>query len=334
VISAPEDYGLSAEQTLAHRAEVEPPADFESFWADFREAVQSRPVRWTGRLDERINEVIIPSLRDVRVVARVSLPPSAPTGVVVTTHGSAAPEVFPDEPEPWLEYGLVTVRLRVRGFPPSTMDVDDCRADWILHGIEAADAWILRGATGDLVQAVRCARAAFGADIPIGIHGESFGGGLAVLAAAQLRALDEPVFRMAVGQPTFGDFPWRIGRYCNGMGGQINALLDVYRDDARDRVLHTLSLFDACLHARQIECPVLCKLARRDDTVPAPSAAAVYHEIASKRTWRFETAFGHFDGGLADARRHALFERLYPRFLDPRCEPERVIEACGCSLSL
>jgi cephalosporin-C deacetylase len=332
LISGPEDYGLTAEQTLGHRAHVERPEGFEAYWREVREEIVTLPERWVGSIEPGPNEVRIASARDVRVIARVTVPEAPVAGVVITTHGSGAAEVFPEEPEPWTEHGAATVRLRVRGYPPSTIDVDDLRAGWILHGIDDPDAWILRGAVVDLVQTCRCARRHFGPDLPISLHGESLGGGLAVLAAAQLAALGDPAHRLALGLPSFGDWRWRRDRYCNGTGGLVNERLRIMRRDA-DALMRTLLLFDGALHAPAVTSPTLCKLALADDVVPAPSAAAVFNALGGER-WRFVTSFGHFDGGIADGRRHVLFERIHPVFLDPRADPQKTIARHAAQLEM
>ncbi|MCZ6836840.1 MAG: acetylxylan esterase [Planctomycetota bacterium] len=334
MISSPENYGLSGEETLAKQTEALCPQNFEAFWADFREAVLTLPTHWQGSLDHETNQVIIASMRDIRVIAQVTMPPQTPVGVVLTTHGYEAPDIFEDDHEPWTEHGLVTVRLRVRGFPPSVMDMDDVRRDWILHGIESPEAWVLLGAVGDVVLAYRCARMAFGPDLPIAMHGESFGGGLAVLASAQLSALDDSPFRLVLGLPTFGDWAWRDGHYCNGSGGLVNQLLDIHRGDQREQLMQSLLLFDATLHAPAISCPALTKLAHIDDTVPAPSAASIHNALGSSHKWRFETKYGHFDGGLSDLRRHAQFERIHPGFLDPQFELEKWTESTKITFEL
>jgi cephalosporin-C deacetylase-like acetyl esterase len=92
-------------------------------------------------------------------------------------------------------------------------------------------------------------------------------------------------------------------------------------------VLESMLLYDAVFHARGVGCPTLCKLAGRDDIVPAPAAAAVFNAIATDRKWRYQTACGHFDGGLADTRRHKNFTQFNIRFLDPALEPEAVMSA-------
>jgi cephalosporin-C deacetylase-like acetyl esterase len=250
--------------------------------------------------------------------------------VVVTSHGyTGGPEVFEDEPEPWTARGLATVRVRVRGYPPSTIDMPDLRGDWIMHKpplrLDVAEAWIVRGAVADVMQAVRCASAHFGEDVPLALHGESLGGGLATIAAAQLARMNASPARLMLAMPTFGDWRWRATRYCNGSGGQMNVLLDVLRGDDRARLLEGLLLYDAALHAADITVPTLVRLATMDDVVPAPTAAAIFNAIASVEKWRFITCFGHFDGGIADARRYAVFERAAVEFADSAMSPAEAV---------
>lgn len=324
VISEPDDYGMSPEQTLAHTANVRPPRDFDRYWSDTRDALLHLSPRWQGTLDGPINEVVMESSRSVRIVGRLTLPSKTPRGAVITTHGYDTPDEWPGEDEPWSQHNLATLRLRVRGYPPSTMDTGDLRSGWIVRGIESPDAWILRGAIIDLIHAYRCLRTRFGEGFPIALHGESFGGGLAVIAAAQLTAMNDPPHRLILGLPTFGDWRWRRGRYCNGSGHEVNVFLETMRDEA-SVIMRTLLLFDTTLHAQNITMPTLCKLALRDDDVPSPSAAAVFNAIASPDKWRFITRFGHCEGGLADLRRHAQFERLHPAFADPLHKPDVLV---------
>ena len=117
------------------------------------------------------------------------------------------------------------------------------------------------------------------------------------------------------------DWRWRIGRYGSGAGASVSAALTAARQDDR-RLRRSLLLFDAALHARRVQCPVLCKLAGRDDVVPAPAAAAVFNALPDGQKWRFLARYGHFDGGLADARRHGQFERVSRFFLNFSRSPE------------
>lgn len=321
MISVPEDYGLGPRETLQHTASASQPEFFDAYWQAFREEVAALPLRFHGSLDGEVNPVTLTSIRSVRIAARITMPPVSvkPSGIVITTHGYAPEAFFPNGPEPWTDQGLITVRLRVRGFAPSTIDMPDFGAQWILHKIEAAESWILRGAVADLIHTCRCARARWPM-LPLFVHGESFGGGLAVISAAQLAAMSEPPDRLVLALPSLGDWSWRAGRYCNGAGALVNAMLNSFRQEAH-RLMQTLLLFDAALHARSVTMPALCKLACRDDCVPAPAAASVYNALASNEKWLFATYFGHFDGGLADVRRHVMFEKLHRSFLDPAHPP-------------
>ena len=309
---------MSSEQTLAFAVAHRPPELFSSYWQNWREAVDVVSRRWIGSIDGEINQVIIPSLGAVRVIAQVVRSSRKPTGIVITTHGyEDVPDIFEAAYQPWAERGLIAIRLRVRGFPPSTLDMPDLRGQWILQGIESPDAWVLRGAVADVVQACRCARTHFGEELPICLHGGSFGGGLAVIAGAQLHHMGVFVSRIALALPSFGAMRWRSGRYCQGAGGQINMIVDAMRGEARDLLIQNLELFDAAFHAPSVTPPCLCKLAVLDDTVPGPSAAAVFNALNSPGKRRFVTQYGHFDGGISDVRRHAQFERLQSAFLDP-----------------
>jgi cephalosporin-C deacetylase-like acetyl esterase len=347
VLSSPEDYGLSEDETLAFEVGDEPPAGFDAFWAAFREEIATLPSAWRGTVDGPRGQVMIESVRGVRVIARLSMPVPKPRAVVITTQGprgqpsddspdmllaaaiAGEPDMFPESPEPWSEAGLATLRLAVRGYPPSTLDIDDLRPDWILTKLGLADSWIVRGAVADVVQAYRCARRHFGPEMPIGLHGDSLGAGLMAIAAAQLSAMDDEPFRMVLAHPDLGAWRWRSERYCGGPGGRVNEALIAMREDG-PRILDTLLLYDATFHARQIRCPVLCKLAGRDDIVPAPAAAAVFNSIPAGRKWLYRTAYGHFDGGLADSRRHRIFTQINRMFLDPSMPPEAVMADVRC----
>lgn len=313
--SAPDDYGLTPDATIAMTVEPMIPPDFEDFWMRLREELAPVRPRFAGAIDDPINPVVYESLRHVRIAGRLTRPEGNVRAVVVTSHGYAVDGDWAPEPEDWLDRGLAVLRIRIRGYPPSTMDVPDLREQWILHRLADASQWILRGGVADLIQAVRCVREAL-PSVPIHVHGESFGGGLAVIAAAQLSEMGVSVDRLAIGLPSLGAWEWRRRRYCNGSGGEVRMMLDAMREETM-AMERALSLFDAVAHARHVAIPTLAKLAERDDVVPAPSAAAIFNAIGA--TWKraIRVPYGHFDGGLANARRHVEHARVAAAFLDP-----------------
>ncbi len=329
----PFDFNLSPTMTLGHVGLQRPPLGYRPFWLQWSKRVWGTPPAMRNAdPDDRFHRAaveagathLIDSTNDVALACRIIEPKGLadPQGVVLTLHGYAAAGSMEDA-NPWTERGLHVARLRIRGFDGSTnppIDEDEPNAGWITRGIQSTETWILPGAVADVVMAFRALREHYGPDMPISIHGESFGGGLAVVATSQIIGHDR-VHRLALGVPSLGDWPWRL-KNCScdgdGSGAEIMRFVERHPSD-REQIEQTLRILDAVLHADRVLCPVLCKLATRDDIVPAPSAAAIYNALGTSPSmkWRFITQFAHFDGGMADLRRHALFERLVGEFLDP-----------------
>jgi dienelactone hydrolase len=185
-------------------------------------------------------------------------------------------------------------------------------------------------AVGDVFNACRALRwwlnqtAGTGAELYL--HGESFGGGLAVAAAAKITGRADAIThvdRLVLALPTMGDWPWRLRHGARaGMGGQIARLIRE-RPGIADLIARRLRVADSVVLASRIRCPVLCKLAERDEVVPAPSAAAVFNALAVDpgQKWRFVVPHGHAQTGIANARRHAVFDRVAEAFFDPEADP-------------
>ncbi len=345
----PTDFGLSVTSTLSRVATNRQPHHFKLFWSRWRQAVMGLNPRLTGR---RENDPTDPtathefeSVGHVRIGCRLLLPPaSGPirAGLVVL-HGYDDPGPLQEQEQRWqglAETGIATLNVRVRGYPGSALDVGDLTlADegWIAQGLDAPvepdtgqAGWVLSGAVADVVCAVRSLRAQLRnqlqPDVPVYVRGESFGAALAILAAAQLDR--EAPERLAIGLPSLGDWAWRLGHVEHPLGAAGDIQRVLVREARRcEEIETTLALFDTALHAPHVQCPILCKLAQRDEVVPAPSAAAVFNALrpSPQERWRFVTPYGHFDGGIANARRHALFERAVDAFLDPDRAPEEGI---------
>lgn len=353
----PDDYGMSAVQTLAHVGSSRPPARHSAFWGAWDQLV-------TG-CNTRLHEVTsadadpsdptathrFESVRAVRIGCSLLVPrPTEPLrAAIISLHGYGDPPPLGQALDRWRhasEHGVAVMCLRVRGFPGSRLDTGDLESlplGWVSAGLDHAAAagddsvistllrWSLPEAVADVALAMRVLRehlSGFGASTPLYLEGESFGAGLAVIAAARCSA-DAAPNRIVLGHPTFGDWAWRLAHPADRpdtVGFHARHLLMQYsRSEAR--LVEALELLDAVVHAPNVVCPVLCKLAERDDAVPAPTAAAVFNALgtAPGLKWRFITPFGHFDGGLRNARRHALFEKAAEAFLDPRLTPDEAM---------
>lgn len=337
-VPAPDDFGLTPAQTLAHVGETSPSPGHGPFWNRWGAEVWGKepdlaPIGPAG--DAALQTAaamgvthLVESIGAVRIGCRLVEPRAgAIAGAVITTHGYGERSPMTDD-SAWSGRQIAVLKVRARGFPGSQMDTGDLTAQeggWITTGLDQPDTWVLRGAVADVVQAHRALRRRYGGATPIAFHGESFGGGLALLAAAQF-AGREKLFRIAIGLPTFGDWRWRLARRTGqatgiGAGDEVQRFV-AQRPEQADQIVDTVRMLDTVVHAARVYCPVLCKLAVRDEVVPAPAAAAVYNALGSSpgRKWRFVTRYGHFDGGAADLRRHALAERLAGEFLDPANE--------------
>ena len=353
-MSPPDDFGLGPVATLAHVSDPTPAPMHRPFWAAWREALLGArprlgPAEPADPSDPTATHRFV-SVGSVRVGCALELPPS---GVplragLVTTHGYSSSEPLAGLARRWqglAAKGVAVLVARVRGYPGSQIDAGDWGGapdslGWITRGFPAAmhrpeDAmgWSLPLAVADVACAGRALRdwlASRGrADAPVFLHGESFGGGLAVMAAARTPAGFVRFERLALGLPTFGDWSWRLAdpaRMALGSGAQMLSLL---RALDSPHAVDVLRLCDTAVHARRVMAPTLCKLALRDEVVPAPAAAAVYNALGTDPggKWRFLVPEGHTEPSLACARRHALFERCLADFLDPGREPAAAMMA-------
>ncbi len=291
------------------------------WWRAWRKRVDELdPILRDPTPDERHAGVthLITSLNDVRVGARLILPEGAPRGGIVQLHGYGAREDL-DDRSPYARAGLAVLKLRVRGFPGSTLDTGDlCSAPggWIAQGLHDPDRSALIAAAADVVVAA-CALCARLGGQPVSLRGDSLGGGLAVIAAAQ--APEGVIDRIAIAMPSLGDWTGRLLNHTSaGAGGEAaRALEDA--GEKQGELRRTLRLADAVLHARRVHQPAICLLAINDDTVPPESAAAIYNALASDPGLKKRVLIerGHTEPSRDDARRLVDFEKRAVRFLDP-----------------
>jgi cephalosporin-C deacetylase-like acetyl esterase len=355
-MTEPEDYGLTPVQTLAHVGDTTRSLRHGAFWKTWASAVfaQSPALVERGPRDQdpsdRSATHQFESVRHVRIGATLDAPKGRPRAGAVVLHGYGDVPPLGEAAARWgalVASGVAVLVIRVRGYPGSRLDAAHLAGlseergggAWITSGLEepicengCGCEWAFSYAAADAVNAFRAlrgflSRRAGGRGLPIFIHGESFGGALAVIAASALADHDEPA-RLSLAVPSMGDWAWRLddaggaARAGYGSGQQIRERLRHHPERAIE-MTNTLRVLDTVIHARRVRCPVLCKLAMRDDVVPAPTAAAVFNALATPpgEKWRHVTRYGHFDGGIADARRHAEFEGRVARFLDPGVEP-------------
>lgn len=349
----PDDFGLSWQRTLAHCSTATRCPMHGSFWQAWAKAVSDHeahlePMRPDDDPSDPTATHAFEGVGHASIGCRLEMPRGATAGVVVL-HGYADVPTLAESIErrlPMVERGVAVLAVRMRGYPGSRAGVGDLTAHphgWICHGLGDVPEnprkpidWTLSDAVADTLYAVAALRRRLPAGASVSLLGQSFGGGIATIAAGQAcaQACSHPeirVDRLVLGVPTFGDWEWRLEHThprSPGSGGEVKRFMMANHGDDLG-IRRALSLFDATIHAKLISCPTICKLAMRDDVVPAATQHAVYNAIgaAPGEKARFLTPFGHFDGGIADARRHAMFDRFATDFVDPNNDPERVIDA-------
>jgi cephalosporin-C deacetylase-like acetyl esterase len=352
----PEDFGYPPLATLARIADPTRSPRHVAFWKNWWTAVQSQSPRLHRRDDVDLSDPTAThefvSAREVRIGCTLALPKGPAVAAIITLHGyedTGALEVSAGRWKQLIAGGVAVLAVRVRGYPGSQRDVPRLvehagvasGGEWITYGLDVpvSDAgygceWVFSYAVADVVNACRALRLLLDRQspgLPLFIHGESMGAALAIIATAQLaeREPETAPSRLGIALPSMGDWPWRLEQdrpLCRGIGGIIRRAMMENRG-REGEVAQLLRLFDTVVHARRIRCPVLCKLAMLDDVVPAPTAAAVFNALGSDTglKWRYITRYGHFDGGLADLRRHAAFERQLDMFLDPSTDPSEAL---------
>lgn len=260
------------------------PDDFDDFWSDTLEALDEvlpapEVAHRESRGPLRLDRLRFASLGGARIDGYLlSWTDARRRPLVVHAHGyNHQYEIM----WRWAEAGMDVVGFDARGFGRSAAAAARHPGGWVLTGIDAPAASILRGAVMDYVRACRVARALLGSHAPRTIFcGSSFAGGLALMAAAVSGDAD----LLAVGVPTFG---WAAGRRKlahQGSSAEINAYLAA-RPDREPAVMATLAYLDPMNHADRIRCPALVGVGQRDAVVPAATVYAIinhmrcFHEV-------------------------------------------------------
>lgn len=352
----PDDFGYSDVQTFAHIGDPAPSPDHSSFWKHwFSRLVEQSPTLCKRTVSDdsdptATHEFI--SAGGVRIGCMLVLPKNNKPvhASLVTVHGYVDPGSLADAAKRWqaiADTGVAVLIMRLRGFPGSQIGIgdqttlDELGAGWIGRGFagEKHEDWIVPDAVADVCNACRVMRNtllgfdghdSFLADEQLDhpgvfLHGKSLGGGLVTIAAAQLigKLSGESIIdRLAIALPSLGAWKWRLTHQHSGTTEHLGKII-THHQDRCDELVDRLRLCDAVVHGRKVRVPTLGMLAHKDDVAPAPSASAVFNSIDADpgRKWRFAVPFGHFEGGLNNARRHALFERTLHDFLDPRQLP-------------
>ena len=298
--------------------------DYEAFWASMsaiREQLAGRGTRTEADPD-------LPAIRAWRVEldgwghtpvrAWFLLPPPParpPYPCLVIAHGYTGSKGEPEQYAAWLLRGYAVLAYDVRGQGGETgnragTDYGAVKG-WITQGILDQDTCYYKAIVLDTLQAIDWAASQPEIDANrIAMMGGSQGGGLTLLAAAfhpRVAAAVADIPNMC--QMDFGIF--------HSTGSLSEAAEFVNRHPEHlDRVLATLSYFDAVNCADRIRCPILVSAGLKDTVCWPETIYAVYNGIASERKELVAFPFaGHFIPPGHGRTVHAFLKRHVPAFV-------------------
>ena len=221
----------------------------------------------------RLHHLAYTSLGGARIRGYLLRPISGqPCPLVVHAHGYR--DCYEHRVD-WARRGLNVFGFDVRGFGRSASAVPVSDDGYLLTGIESPATSILRGAVADYLQAARMAGELLDNNVgTLAFYGFSFGGALALMAAAMSRDVDFVV----LGQPTFG---WNEERRRLALGGsalEVKQYVEKYRW-RHDTVTDTLKHFDTLNFAPLIRAPTLVGIGLDDDVVPSRTVLAIVNHM-------------------------------------------------------
>lgn len=286
-------YGFSIEDLRTIRHTGEEPKDFDVFWRSLRRKADLHPREVSFRelpsphAGVRLLEARYAVWPGYHVGAWVRLPenPADVCGVRVVGHGYSGRESPDEEPANPRHLTIFPVApgfgiSRNPGIP------SDSAALHVVHGIENPETYILGSCVSALWGALDVAEVLLGRPV-VGAHyvGWSFGGGLGALMLPW-----ESRFASAeLGQPTFGNHPFRLSVPCVGSGESVRQKF--LRDPG---IAQALAYYDAAFAVRRLRIPVVFACARFDPAVPPPGQFTVANECGSLK-FISEFLVGHFD---------------------------------------
>jgi cephalosporin-C deacetylase len=173
----------------------------------------------------------------------------------------------------WAHEGLNVAGVDVRGFGRSRAALPmPSPSGWMLTGIGSPGTHVLRGAVCDLVQAARVVRARLSRrPRRTVLQGMSFGGALALMAAAVEPAAD----LLVAGYPSLG---WAEGRRFlarAGSAAEIDRYLARLPEHSAEDVMLVLRYFDPMNFAPGVRCRTLIGIGEVDEVVPPQTVLAI-----------------------------------------------------------
>ncbi len=300
---------MPIDELRAYRPALPVPLDMERFWASTLLEARGHPLEPafapvdTGLSLISTFDVSFAGADGTRVQAWLHVPagPRSRLPAVVEFVGYGGGRGLPHERVMWAAAGYAHLVMDTRGQGSTwsvgeTPDRDPVGAPahpgFMTRGILDPLTYYYRRVYVDAVRAVEAVRLHPAVDPGrVAVAGTSQGGGLSIVVAGLV-----PDLLAAMPEvPFLSDFPRSITFAETDPYAEIARYLKVHRDHV-DRVLETLSYFDAAIVGRWAKAPALFSVALMDQICPPSTVFAAYNWYGGPKEIR-EYAFNDHEGG-------------------------------------
>lgn len=300
---------LPLEQLREYRSGVAAPHDLQEFWdrtiAEARALVQ--PPAWspvaTGLTRVQTDDVRFSGFGGHRIAAWLHRPIGVdePLPVVVRFWGYGRGRGLPHEVPLWTNagYAVLACDMRGQGGQHGVGETGDPEGSGVSHpgfltrGVLDPETYYYRRLMTDAALAIDAAAQLPGLDNDRRFAvGGSQGGGVAIAAAA----LNPDVAGVLTDVPFLSDFPRALNITNTDPYAELVRYLKIQHQH-RDRVMETLTYFDAAVLAGQATAPALFSVGLMDPICPPSTVYAAYNAYAGTKQIREYPYAGHEGGG-------------------------------------
>lgn len=311
---------LSLADCRTYRPELPEPDDFDAFWSrtldeEPTDGGRDKPAFTlvaTGLSQVLTYDVTVPGYGGEPVRGWLRMPAGAtePLGCIVEFLGYGRGRGLAHEQLFWACAGYAHLVMDTRGQGWSAASGDTADSDpgaagtvpgFVTRGVESPETYYYRRLFVDAVRCVEVMRAHPEVDPDrVVVTGISQGGGIALSVSGLVPGLagvmpDVPFLCNVPRAARTGGLPPYT---------EIASYLRLHRDRT-DTVFHTLSYFDAALHATRATAPALFSIAMMDEICPPSTCFTAYNRYAGPKDVRVYEFNGH-EGGAEYQRAEQL----------------------------